>query len=112
VELRVPAMIPPSMATLRHGNITSRWGREYSYPHYPGARGVQNLLFPFIDAEYANRFYIDAHWNGLAEWQLFGKYRLGASASFAHLQGDAANSPITLRHEQTTLTGWLVHRFN
>jgi outer membrane protein len=55
---------------------------------------------------------IDAHWNGLAEWQLFGKYRLGASASFAHLQGDAANSPITLRHEQTNLTGWLVHRFN
>ena len=54
----------------------------------------------------------DAHLNGLAEWVIDSKYRLGASAYFGHLRGDAAASPITLQHEQTTVVGWIAYRFN
>ncbi len=54
----------------------------------------------------------DAHLNGLAEWVIDSKYRFGASAYFGHLRGDAAASPITLQHEQTTVVGWIAYRFN
>lgn len=55
---------------------------------------------------------VDAHLNGLAEWVIHSKYRLGAQAFFGHLRGDAAASPITIQHEQTTLVGWIAYRFN
>ena len=54
----------------------------------------------------------DAHLNGLAEWVIHSKYRLGAQACFGHLRGDAGASPITVQHEQTTLVAWLAYRFN
>jgi len=54
----------------------------------------------------------DVHWNGLAEWQLLSKYRLGATATVANLNGDAASSPIAVRRRQTTVTGWIAYRFN
>jgi outer membrane scaffolding protein for murein synthesis (MipA/OmpV family) len=53
----------------------------------------------------------DAHFNGLAEWQLFSHYRIGASAYFARLKADAAASPITVRRTQPTVVGWIAYRF-
>jgi MipA family protein len=53
----------------------------------------------------------DTHFNGLAEWVIFNHYRIGAAAYLAHLRGDAAISPITVRREQSTLTGWIAYRF-
>jgi outer membrane scaffolding protein for murein synthesis (MipA/OmpV family) len=61
----------------------------YSYPHYPGARGVQNLLFPFIDAEYANRFYTSAS-------DLFGVYgyKTNATELGAALESDPTRQKV------------------
>lgn len=55
---------------------------------------------------------VDVHLNGLAEWVIHSKYRLGAQAFFGHLRGAAGESPITVQHEQTTLVGWIAYRFN
>lgn len=55
---------------------------------------------------------VDAHLNGLAEWVIHSKYRLGAQASLGHLRGAAAASPICAQHEQTTVVGWIAYRFN
>jgi outer membrane protein len=55
---------------------------------------------------------VDAHLNGLAEWVIHSKYRLGAQAFFGHLRGDAGASPITAQHGQTTVVGWIAYRFN
>jgi outer membrane protein len=54
----------------------------------------------------------DVHINGLAEWQIHAKYRLGASIYLTHLQGDAGASPITVQHEQKIIIGWIAYRFN
>lgn len=54
---------------------------------------------------------VDAHLNGLAEWQLFSHYRIGASAYLAHLKGDAADSPVTERRGQATVVGWIAYKF-
>lgn len=55
---------------------------------------------------------VDAHLNGLAEWVIHSKYRLGAQAWLGHLRGNAAASPISVQHEQTTVVGWIAYRFN
>jgi outer membrane scaffolding protein for murein synthesis (MipA/OmpV family) len=54
----------------------------------------------------------DAHLNGVAEWAIHSKYRLGAQAWFWHLRGDAAASPLAVQHVQTTVVGWIAYRFN
>jgi MipA family protein len=54
---------------------------------------------------------VDAHLNGLAEWVICSHYRIGASAYFADLKGDAASSPITERRGLSTLVGWIAYRF-
>jgi len=55
---------------------------------------------------------VDAHLNGLAEWVIQSKYRLGVQTWLGHLRGAAAQSPIPLQHEQTTIVGWIAYRFN
>jgi MipA family protein len=86
------------------------WGdADYTHTFFAvtGNDAVASGLPPF-----ATRAGIaDAHINGLAEWVIFSHYRIGASAYLAHLKGDAANSPITVRREQSTLTGWIAYRF-
>ena len=64
-----------------------------------------------LPAFYARAGIVDTHLNGLAEWQLFSHYRIGASAYIAHLKGDAADSPITERRRQSTLVGWIAYKF-
>ena len=54
----------------------------------------------------------DVHLNGLAEWVIHSKYRIGAQAWLWHLRGDAAASPLAVQHAQTTVVGWLAYRFN
>jgi outer membrane scaffolding protein for murein synthesis (MipA/OmpV family) len=56
--------------------------------------------------------FADVHLNGLAEWVIHSKYRIGAQAWLGHLRGDAAASPLALQHSQTTVVGWLAYRFN
>jgi len=54
----------------------------------------------------------DVHVNGLAEWVIHSKYRIGAQAWRGYLRGDALASPVVMRHEQTTVVGWIAYRFN
>ena len=54
---------------------------------------------------------VDVHLNGLAEWTVLSHYRIGASAYWAHLKGDASASPITQRRSQATLVGWIAYKF-
>jgi len=48
----------------------------YSMPHYPGAQGTRRRFFPFIDAEYGNRFYTSAS-------DLFGVYAIKSDSTQA-----------------------------
>lgn len=48
----------------------------YSVPHYPGAQGTRRRFFPFIDAEYGNRFYTSAS-------DLFGIYAIKSDSTQA-----------------------------
>ena len=70
------------------------------------------------DSRYMHTLYMgragmtDVHINGLAEWVIHSKYRLGAQTWFGYLRGDAAASPLVVRHEQTTVVGWIAYRFN
>lgn len=75
-------------------SVTTAEGTESPLPAFAARAGVA-----------------DAHINGLAEWQLFTHYRIGASAYLAHLKGDAASSPITERRGQSTIVGWVAYRF-
>jgi len=52
----------------------------------------------------------DAHLNGLAQWQISSRYQIGLLACAAHLRGSALQSPVSVQHEQTTLTGWIAYR--
>jgi outer membrane scaffolding protein for murein synthesis (MipA/OmpV family) len=54
----------------------------------------------------------DVHVNGLAEWVIHSKYRIGAQTWLGYLRGDALASPVVMRHEQTTVVGWIAYRFN
>jgi MipA family protein len=56
--------------------------------------------------------FADVHLNGLAEWVIHSKYRLGAQAWVWHLRGDAAASPLAVQRVQTTVVGWVAYRFN
>jgi outer membrane protein len=54
----------------------------------------------------------DLHVNGLTEWVIHSKYRIGAQAWLWHLRGAAASSPLAAQRVQTTVIGWIAYRFN
>ncbi len=90
--------------------LTIPVGHTFSVSAGPGAT--------WGDSRYMHTLYMgragiaDVHINGLAEWVIHTKYRLGAQTWFGHLRGDAAASPLVMRHEQPTVVGWIAYRFN
>jgi outer membrane protein len=90
--------------------LTIPFGPTFSVSTGPGTT--------WADSRYMHTLYLgragiaDVHINGLAEWVIHSKYRLGAQAWFGYLRGDAAASPLVVRHEQTTVVGWIAYRFN
>jgi outer membrane scaffolding protein for murein synthesis (MipA/OmpV family) len=54
---------------------------------------------------------LDAHWNGLVEWQVFSHYRVGIQLSLMQLKGSAAASPLTEQRTQRNIVGWVAYTF-
>jgi outer membrane protein len=108
-NLWLTAPFDPTFSVSAGPGVTWADGR---YMHTFYAVTQHEAMTSYLPAFATRAGIADAHWNGLAEWQLWSKYRLGAEATFAHLKGDAADSPISMRHQQTTVTGWIAYRFN
>ena len=54
---------------------------------------------------------LDTHLNGFLQWDVAPRYQIGLLACAAHLRGGALQSPVTVQHEQTSVTGWVAYRF-
>jgi len=48
--------------------------------------------------------------NGFLQWDVAPRWQLGLLAYAAHLRGSALQSPVTVQHEQTSVTGWVAYR--
>jgi outer membrane scaffolding protein for murein synthesis (MipA/OmpV family) len=53
---------------------------------------------------------VDTRLNGFLQWDVAPRCQLGLLAYAAHLRGGALQSPITVQHEQTSVTGWVAYR--
>jgi MipA family protein len=52
----------------------------------------------------------DLHLNAVATYEISSRWSLGASAYEARLHGDADNSSVTSKHEQTTVLAWVAYK--
>jgi outer membrane protein len=53
---------------------------------------------------------VDLHFNAIASYEISSRWSVGATAYVARLNGDADESPVTLRRSQTTALAFIAYK--